>query len=69
MGDAQSGSSTTTSDATADPSATSTGNSAATEPGDGLQALFQQMTKAIAAYATAGPAGIAASVLTSSSKA
>jgi hypothetical protein len=36
---------------------------------DGLQALLQQVTKAIAAYTTAGPVGLAASALSTSSKA
>jgi hypothetical protein len=35
---------------------------------DGLQALLQQVTKAIAAYTTAGPVGLAASALSTSSK-
>lgn len=63
--DTQTGSSTATTDASA--SAASTGTASGTESGDGLQSLFQQMTKAIAAYATGGPAGIAAAALTSPS--
>ena len=35
---------------------------------DGLQALLQQVTKAIAAYTAAGPVGLAASALSTSSK-
>lgn len=66
-GDAQSGSSAT--DASADASAATTGTAADSGSSDGLQALFQQMTKAIAAYATTGPIGLAATALTSSSKA
>jgi hypothetical protein len=66
-GDAQSGSPAT--DASADASAATSGNAADSGSSDGLQALFQQMTKAIAAYATTGPVGLAATALTSSSKA
>jgi hypothetical protein len=35
---------------------------------DGLQALLQQVTKAIAAYTAAGPVGLAASALSTTSK-
>ncbi|MCJ2095534.1 cell wall anchor protein [Methylobacterium sp. J-072] len=35
---------------------------------DGLQSLLQQVTKAIAAYATTGPVGLAATALTTTSK-
>ena len=35
---------------------------------DGLQSLLQQVTKAIAAYATTGPVGLAATALTATSK-
>jgi hypothetical protein len=37
--------------------------------GNGLDALLQQMTKAIAAYASGGPVGVAAAALTSTAKA
>lgn len=68
---AQAGSSgsATEAGASASTDAAATGSSAGTDVGDGLQALFQQMTKAIAAYATGGPVGVAAAALTSSSKA
>jgi hypothetical protein len=72
----QSGTSAPTGAATDGASSTSasTGTTAtadatsATGSGDGLQSFLQQVTKAIAAYATGGPVGIAAA-LTSSTQA
>ncbi|AIQ90653.1 MAG: cell wall anchor protein [Cupriavidus sp.] len=72
----QSGASAPTGAATDGASSTSasTGTTAtadaasATGSGDGLQSFLQQVTKAIAAYATGGPVGIAAA-LTSSTQA
>lgn len=72
----QSGASATTGAATDGASSTSasagttaTADAAsATGSGDGLQSFLQQVTKAIAAYATGGPVGIAAA-LTSSTQA
>ncbi|MEL6059975.1 MULTISPECIES: cell wall anchor protein [unclassified Methylobacterium] len=68
-GDAQNGSSADATDTSSGASVASAGNATGTEPSDGLQSLFQQMTKAIAAYATGGPVGIAAAALTSPAKA
>ena len=57
-------------DATATTGAASTGATASSSDlGDGLQSFLQQVTKAIAAYATGGPVGIAAAALTTASKA
>jgi hypothetical protein len=63
---AQAGQSSGTTDAAA---TSGTGSATATDTGDGLQSFLQQVTKAIAAYATGGPVGIAAAALTTSSKA
>ncbi|SDO24899.1 hypothetical protein SAMN05216360_117100 [Methylobacterium phyllostachyos] len=66
---AQVGQSATTTDATSASSTTTVGSAAGSDRGDGLQSLFQQVTKAVAAYATGGPLGIAAAALTTSTKA
>ncbi|QGY01464.1 cell wall anchor protein [Methylobacterium mesophilicum SR1.6/6] len=50
-------------------SASTTATTSVNDLGDGLQSFLQQITKAIAAYASGGPAGIAAAALTSPSKA
>jgi hypothetical protein len=64
----QSGSTGTDATAASGTSATAeTGSS--TDTGDGLQSFLQQITKAITAYATGGPAGIAAAALTTTAKA
>lgn len=55
-------------DATASSSASTSTTAAASDAGDGLSAFLQQITKAIAAYATGGPVGAAAATLTSSTK-
>lgn len=67
-------------DATADTQSGTTGTDAAatastteaasgSDTADGLQAFLQQVTKAITAYATGGPAGVAAAALTTTAKA
>ena len=67
---AQSGQSGSVADAAATSGTTPTGAAASSSDlGDGLHSFLQQVTKAIAAYATGGPVGIAAAALTSSSKA
>ena len=67
--DAQAGQSSTATDATSASGTTTAGNTSGTDLGDGLQSLFQQITKAIAAYATGGPVGVAATAMTTSTKA
>ncbi|MHB2209203.1 cell wall anchor protein [Methylobacterium sp. CM6257] len=66
---AQAGQSGGTETASAPAAAPTTGSASTTDIGDSLQSLLQQMTKAIAAYATGGPIGVAATALTSTAKA
>ncbi|MBE7199934.1 MAG: cell wall anchor protein [Parafilimonas terrae] len=63
----QSGGATDTAATSASASVTAT--SSAGDLSDGLQSFLQQITKAIAAYASGGPVGAAAAALTSPSKA
>jgi hypothetical protein len=49
-------------------SGTASDTPASSDAGSGLESFLQQVTKAIAAYATGGPAGLAAAALTSPSK-
>ncbi|MGH1575258.1 cell wall anchor protein [Methylobacterium sp. P31] len=65
---AQSGQSGSTDTASVAATASTTDSASTTDTGDGLQSLLQQMTKAIAAYATGGPIGVAAAALTSTAK-
>lgn len=68
-GAATDGASSTSASTSASAGTTATADAAsATGSGDGLQSFLQQVTKAIAAYATGGPVGIAAA-LTSSTQA
>lgn len=67
--DAQAAQSTTATDTTSASGATTAGSASGTDLGDGLQSLFQQITKAVAAYVTGGPVGVAAAALTTSTKA
>ena len=66
--DTQVGQSTPATDATSASGATTAGSASGSDLGDGLQSLFQQITKAVAAYATGGPLGIASAALTTSTK-
>ena len=67
---AQTGPSAGTTEAAATSGTASTAATAsAGDAGDGLHAFLQQITTAIAAYATGGPVGIAAAALTTPTKA
>lgn len=57
------------SSAAASASTTTAGTGTSSSLEDGLQSILQQVTKAIAAYASGGPVGLAASALTSTPKA
>jgi hypothetical protein len=57
-----------TADATASSSASTSTTATTSDAGEGFNAFLQQITKAIAAYATGGPVGVAAAAVTGSTK-
>lgn len=67
--DAQAAPSAATTDASTASGTTTGASTSGSDPADGLQALLQQVTKAVAAYATGGPVGVAATALTTSTQA